>query len=209
MMRTRRDESDASRPIARVPGWRVAGAAWKGIAVFALFAGLFGIVLYASILTLIVTPLDDPASRFALVFVNGFLFLFAVIAYIRLIQPYYIGKEIVIDKQAGKVTGFVYLFPAIKIPAMTRYISTVTKIGMEQFILPGNRSTTKAPCLAIFFNDNRNWRICIDPSNNTWNENNSLSIEEFKSLEKFLARHLLPQEEPESKGDGRKRKSKR
>ncbi|MEX2680282.1 MAG: hypothetical protein Q6373_001665 [Candidatus Sigynarchaeota archaeon] len=202
------DERDADRPVARVPGWRVSGPAWKGIAVFALFAGLFAMTVYASIHMLIVAPLGDPASRFALVFVNGFLFIIIVVMYIRLIQPFYISKEIVIDKRAGKVTGLVYLFPAIKIPAMTRYISTVTQIEMGKFVLPGKRSTTAAPCLAIFFNDNRNWRICIEPDNHASSVNNPLSKDEFKNLEKFLVRHLLPQLETDSKGSkGKKRKN--
>nr|MDO8084368.1 hypothetical protein [Candidatus Sigynarchaeum springense]MDO8118572.1 hypothetical protein [Candidatus Sigynarchaeota archaeon] len=206
------DESDADHPVARVPGLRVSGPAWKGIAVFALFAGLFAMTMYSSILMLPAASIGDPetryANKFVIVMVNGILIIIVAIMYIRLVQPFYIGKEIIIDKRAGRVTGRVYLFPAIKVPAMSRYISTTTRIGMEKFVLPGKRSTTQVPCLAIFFNDNRNWRICIEPDNYTSSANNPLSKEEFKSLENFLARHLLPQEEPGSKGTkGRKRKS--
>jgi hypothetical protein len=198
------DERDASCPIARVPGWRVSGQAWKGIAVFVLFSGLFGMVMYASLRMLRVAPLADPATGIAFVMVNGILFLFAALMYNRLIQPFYIGKEIIIDKRAGKVTGLVYLFPSIKMTAMTRDINTIAQIGMGKFILPGKRSTTEAPCLAIIFTNNRNWRICIEPDNYASSENNPLSKEEFKNLKKFLERHLLPQDLA-SKGDkGRK-----
>ncbi len=201
------DERDASCPIARVPGWQVTGQAWKGIAVFALFAGLFGTVMSASLRMLRVAPLGDPATWIALVMMNGFLFFIVCIMYTRLIQPFYIGKEIIIDKRAGKVTALVYLFPTIKMPAMTRDIDTIAEIGMGKFILPGKRSTTEAPCLAIIFKNNRNWRICIEPGNDPSSANNPLSRDEFKKLKKFLERHLLP-EGFASKGDEGKKKSK-
>jgi hypothetical protein len=201
------DERDASCPVARVPGWRVSGQAWKGITVFALFAGLFGMVMYASLRMLHVASLGDPATWIALVMVNGILFFIVGIMYIRLIQPFYIGKEIIIDKRAGMVTALVYLFPAIKMPAMTRDINTIAQIGMGKFVLPGKRSTTEAPCLAIIFKNNRSWRICIEPDNYASSANNPLSKDEFKNLKEFLERHLLPQELA-SKGDKGRKKGK-
>ncbi|MBN2150570.1 MAG: hypothetical protein JW839_03890 [Candidatus Lokiarchaeota archaeon] len=202
------DERDRSCPVARVPGWRVSGDAWKGVAVFALFAVLFGIVAYASLRTLLVEPLGDPITWITpIAMVNGFTFLIVAILYIRLIQPFYVSKEVIIDKRAGKVMGLVYVFPAIKVLAMARDIGTVAQIGMGKFVLPGKRSTTDAPCLAIIFKDNRNWRICIEPGSGPSSDNNPLSRDEFKNLEQFLVRHLLPQE-PASKGDKGKRKRK-
>jgi hypothetical protein len=201
------DESDGNCPIARVPGWRVSGQAWKGIAVFALFAGLFGVVMYASLHMLRVAPLGDPATWIAIVMVNGVLFFFAGAMYIRLIQPFYIGKEIIIDKRAGKVTALVYLFPPIKMQAMTCDIKTIAQIGMGKFVLPGKRSTTEAPCLAIIFKNDRNWRICIEPDDYASSANNPLSRDEFKNLKQFLERHLLPQEVA-SKGDKGRKKGK-
>jgi hypothetical protein len=202
------DERDADCPIARVPGWRVSGQAWKGITVFALFSGLFGVVLYASLRMLRVAPLGDPSTWIAFVMVNGALFFIAGAMYIRLIQPFYIGKEIIIDKQAGKVTALVYLFPSIKMAAMTRDINSIAQIGMGKFVLPGKRSTTEAPCLAIIFKNDRNWRICIEPDDYASSANNPLSKDEFKNLKKFLERHLLPQDLA-SKGDKGRKKGKR
>ncbi len=186
------DESDPECPVARVPGWRASGDAWKGIAIFALFAGLFGLVVFATIRTLFITPLGDPATLVAVVMVNGILFFLAAIMYIKLIQPYYIGKDIVIDKRAGKVMALVYLIPGIKWPAMIRDINTISEIGMKKFVVPGERHTKDMPCLAIIFKNNRNWRICIEPDKYAPSENNPISKDEFKKLTKFLERHLLP-----------------
>ncbi len=185
------DERDPECPVARVPPWRASGDAWKGITIFALFAGLFGLVLVASINILFTTPPGDPASLIAVVMVNGILFFLAAIMYIKLIQPFYVGKEIVIDKRAGKVMALVYLIPAIKWPAMIRDINTVAEIGMGKFTIPGERHTKDVPCLAIMFKNNRGWRICIEPDNYASSENNPVSKDEFKKLKTFLERHLL------------------